>query len=146
MGPAYPSPDIKHHTHIIYGNKTQILSHTCMWDNHITCRCFLSVLWPNTAHNTLRYTKQKDTENTASSPNAALPCSVPLGTPYWATMQTNVSIPQTCLHVSIAPQYRCHPSRFPLQSLYKERDISRPKATLACLSEFPVKDPPPPSI
>jgi hypothetical protein len=43
------------------------------------------------------------------------------------------------VHVSRSPQYMCPTSRFPLQSLYKERDAPLPKPPLTCISETPVK-------
>jgi hypothetical protein len=48
------------------------------------------------------------------------------------------------LNVSQSPQYMRPPSRFPLRSLYKEKDAPFQKPSLTCLkqfSEFPVKKP-----
>jgi hypothetical protein len=46
------------------------------------------------------------------------------------------------IRVSQSPQYGSPPSRFPSQSLCKERDAPLPKPSLTCLSQSSVKIPP----
>ena len=81
LGPACPSPErnndaqLKHHTHIIYGNVTQILLRSCIWDhstvNHIQMLSLM--LWPFISlTNPLRCTPLKNIPRTGSSPHCRL--------------------------------------------------------------------------
>jgi hypothetical protein len=64
--------------------------------------------------------------------------------PIWGPIKEMLHFQTLPLHVSQSPQYRIPPSRFPSQSLYKERNATFPKPSLTCFtwpSEFPVKEP-----